>query len=227
MANIILVAGTYHGGWYWNPIISDLEAAGHSVYAPTLSGLNPDVTVAGPINLDTHINDILSIVDDNNLSEVILVGWSYGGMVITGVADRTSAKVQNLVYLDGQLPKPGQREWDLMPDRDDWVKLCLDGINFYPDAWMLGHEPRTQPHPVGTKLQPLDYDQAKFDAFAKVFIYAEKWVHIPDVKSPLERSFTLAKTMPGWQTQSWPYGHDLIREARAEVLQLLITVAKA
>ena len=227
MTNIILVAGTYHGGWYWNPIISDLEAAGHSVFAPTLSGLDPDVSIVGPINLDTHINDVLSVIDNNKLEDVLLVGWSYGGMVITGVADRTSAIVQKLVYLDGQLPKPGEREWDLMPDRDDWVKLCLDGISFYPDAWMLGHEPRTQPHPVGTKLQPLEYDQVKFDGMNKVFIYAEKWVHNPDLKSPIERSFLLAKASPGWQTQIWPHGHDLIRDAKFEVAELLLNLAKA
>ena len=227
MTNIILVAGTYHGGWYWNPIISDLEAAGHSVFAPTLSGLDPDVSIVGPINLDTHINDVLSVIDNNKLEDVLLVGWSYGGMVITGVADRTSARVQKLVYLDGQLPKPGEREWDLMPDRDDWVKLCLDGISFYPDAWMLGHEPRTQPHPVGTKLQPLEYDQVKFDGMNKVFIYAEKWVHNPDLKSPIERSFLLAKASPGWQTQIWPHGHDLIRDAKFEVAELLLNLAKA
>ena len=227
MANIILIAGTFHGGWCWEPILEELQSAGHNVFAPTLSGLDPKVSVAGPINLDTHINDVLQVIEGNQLDDVVLVGWSYGGMVITGVADRTSAKVHKLVYLDGQLPEPGQREWDLMPDRDDWVKLCLDGISFYPDAWLLDLEPRTQPHPAGTKLQPLDYDQAKFDSFEKVFVYAEKWMHNSEINSPLERSYLLAKDSTGWLTFSWPYGHDLIREASSEVAQLLIEVSKA
>lgn len=226
MANIILIAGTFHGGWYWDPIVPALQAAGHSVYAPTLSGLDPLVPVAAGVNLDTHINDVLRVIEVHDLAEVMLVGWSYGGMVITGVADRTSATVQKVVYLDGQLPLPGQREWDLMPDNDDWVKLCLDGLNFHPDEGMLHHEPRTQPHPVGTKLQPLNYEQSKFDALDKVFVFAQKWMHNPNADSPLEVSFRRAQQGVGWQVQSWPYGHDLVREAGDEVLQLLLEQAQ-
>ena len=186
MANIILVAGTFHGGWYWEPIKSVLEVAGHRVFAPTLSGLDPELPVAGPINLDTHINDVLLLIENNHLSQVVLVGWSYGGMVITGVADRTSAQVRKLVYLDGQLPMSGEREWDLMPDRDDWVKLCQDGIYFYPDEGL----------------------------------------HNPEIKSPLERSYLLAKASAGWQTQSWPVGHDLVRESAVGVTELLLAVSE-
>jgi pimeloyl-ACP methyl ester carboxylesterase len=224
MANIILVAGTFHGGWYWDPIVPGLAAAGHAVYAPTLSGLDSADLTAGPINLDSHIDDVLRVIDENKLAEVVLVGWSYGGVVITGVSDRTAAKVEKLIYLDGQLPNPGQREWDLLPPADQASTLasCLDGLNIYPDEWLLEYEPRTQPHPLGTKLQPLDYDQGKFDALDKVFIYAERWFHNPEVTSPLEPSYLRAKGAIGWRTEAWPFGHDLVREAAAEVESLLI-----
>ena len=108
MANFILIAGTYHGGWYWDQVVPALIKAGHKVFAPSLSGLDAGNPINSQINLDTHITDVLRIIEDNNLDEVVLVGWSYGGMVITGAADRTEAKVKKLIYLDAQSPKPGE-----------------------------------------------------------------------------------------------------------------------
>ena len=229
MANIVLVAGTFHGGWYWDPILAPLEQAGHAVYAPTLTGLEPESANAGSINLDTHIDDVLRVIDSNGLTEVMLVGWSYGGMVITGVADRTHAHVKKLVYLDGQLPEPGQSEWHLMSQkhRESALNQCLDGISLYPDAWLQQYEPRTRPHPIGTKLQPLTYDQTKFNALDKIFIFAEKWFHDPDVPSPIEPCFLRARDGNGWAVQTWPVGHDVVREAAQRVSTLLCDLAKA
>lgn len=227
MTNIVLVAGTFHGGWYWNPIVPALQAAGHAVYAPTLSGLDPEVRASEPINLDKHINDVLKVIDDNQLEEVMLVGWSYGGMAITGIADRTQAKVVKLVYLDGQLPMPGQNEWSLMPalDRESMIASCFDGVNVYPDPWIVQHEPRVQPFPLGAKLQPLDYEQTKFDQLDKVFVFAEKWFHNPSETSPIEPSYLRAKAGEGWRVQRWPFGHDLVREAAQDVTDLLLAEA--
>lgn len=224
MANIILVAGTFHGGWYWEPLIPLLTEAGHEVFAPTLSGLDPDRSSGASINLDTHVNDIIQIVDSNQLDEVVMVGWSYGGMVITGAADRLEAKVQKLIYLDAQLPKPGEREWDLIPahEHETFIDLCKDGVNLYPEEAMLSYEPRMHPHPLATKLQPLTYDQARFDELEKVFVFAEKWFHDPSVISPIKASFIRASNDPGWATHSWPFGHDLVKEARAKVAELIL-----
>ena len=223
MANYILLAGTFHGGWYWDPILPALEEAGHKVFTPTLSGLK-DENELKPVNLDTHIEDVLKVLDDNSLDEVILVGWSYAGMVITGVADRTRKKIRKLIYLDAQLPKPGQCEFDLMPmqDRNSALTQCLDGLNIYPNEWLQNYEPRTKPHPIGTKLQPLNYDESKFDGYAKIFVFAEKWFHDPQVVSPIKPSFELASQMQGWELQTWPFGHDLVREAPDEVIKLLL-----
>jgi hypothetical protein len=145
-------------------------------------------------------------------------------MVITGVADKTTAAVKKVIYLDAQLPKSGQREWDLMPeaDRVSMLNMCLDGIKIYPDAWLREYEPRVNAHPLGTKLQPIHFDQSKFDALDKVFIYAEKWFHDPAVVSPLRQSFLSASGAVGWRVESWPFGHDLIREASTEVAELLL-----
>lgn len=224
MANIILIAGTFHGGWYWSPIIPTLEAAGHRVFAPTLSGLDPDRPAAAPINLETHIQDVLKLVADHNLTDIVLAGWSYGGMVITGVASRMAESVKKVIYLDGQLPKPGEREWDLIPPQEHeiFIDMCADGLNLYPNAENLKYEPRMQPHPLATKLQSLNYDQAKFDALEKIFVFAEKWFHDPSVTSPIEKSYKRALVDSGWTTHSWPFGHDLVREAGEQVAAIIL-----
>jgi pimeloyl-ACP methyl ester carboxylesterase len=224
MANIILIAGTYHGGWYWDPIIPALTQAGHRVFAPTLSGLEPERFGTSNVNLSTHIEDVIRVVEANELDDVVLVGWSYGGMVITGAADRIAGRVQKLIYLDAQLPKPGEREWDLIPahEHETFIDLCADGLNLHPDQGMLSYEPRMQPHPLATKLEPVTYDQVRFAAIDKVFVFAEKWFHDPSVSSPIEASYIRASNDPRWVTHSWPFGHDLVREAGQQVAELII-----
>jgi pimeloyl-ACP methyl ester carboxylesterase len=226
MANFVLVAGTFHGGWYWDPVTSELLNNSHSVYSPTLSGLDGEIQTSA-INLDTHIGDIVQVIESHSLDDVILVGSSYGGMVITGVADKARGKIKKLIYLDGQLPRPGEREFDLMPsiDCDKMLAQCLDGLNIYPDEWFKNYEPRTRPHPLATKLQPINYDQKNFDGIPKVFIFAEKWFYDTSVTSPLKRSFDLASKSEGWEVQSWPYGHDLVRECKERVIALLLDQA--
>ena len=227
MANIVLVAGTFHGGWYWDPIIPSLTEAGHKVFAPTLSGLDPNIPTSERINLDTHIENVLDVIEANQLADVILVGWSYGGMVVTGVADRARKRIKKLVYLDAQLPNPGQSEWELMPslDREGMIQDCTDGLAIRPNAWLLNHEPRMQPHPIGTKLQKLDYDQQLFDQLDKVFVFATEWFHDSNVESPIRPSFLRATVDKGWRNQTWQCGHDLVREVPNKVLDLLVIEA--
>lgn len=227
MAEFILVAGTFHGGWYWNPIKDLLLQEGHIVHAPSLTGLEGPIE-SKSINLETHIQDILNIIENKKLTEVILVGWSYGGMVITGVADRNREKISKLIYLDAQLPTPSQREWDLLPSKDQATTLdqCLDGLNIFPNDWLREHEPRVHPHPLATKLQPLDYDQKAFDQIEKIFVFAEKWFHNPESISPIRRSYEQAQRSVGWETLSWPFGHDLVRECPEMVVELLLHQAE-
>ncbi|MEY4067581.1 MAG: hypothetical protein RIQ44_793 [Actinomycetota bacterium] len=224
MANVILIAGTYHGGWYWDGLADNLRALGHSVFAPTLSGLDATGPSDRAVNLDTHINDVLSIIDDNQLTEVVIVGWSYGGMVVTGVADRTKAKIKALVYLDAWAPKSGQAEWDLIPDYDKpgFLASCTDGLNLRVNPGLLAHEPRMTTHPLATKLQPLHFDEAKFAEFKKVFVHGEKWFHDPAVPSPFVQILDRARVEPNWQAHSWPVGHDLYREAPDQVQSVIL-----
>ncbi|WP_413798283.1 alpha/beta fold hydrolase [Streptomyces iranensis] len=113
MATFVLVHGSWLGGWVWEPVAAGLRASGHTVHCPSL-------TAAGPhVGLDTHIDDIVGLTDGQALTEVVLAGHSYGGMVITGTAYRRPARVRRLVYLDAYLPGPGQAAFDIQPGLRD------------------------------------------------------------------------------------------------------------
>src|SRR5947208_4541944 len=109
MATFVLVHGAWFGSWCWQKIIPFLEAAGHEVYAPTLTGLAERASELSPeVGLDTHIQDIVGELVEKNLHGVILVGHSYGGMVITGVVDAVPERIAHLVYLDTFVPRDGE-----------------------------------------------------------------------------------------------------------------------
>ena len=109
MATYVLVHGGGHGGWCYQRVARRLEAKGHVVYAPTLTGLGERAhLLSADVDLDMHIRDIVAVLEFEDLRDVILVGHSYGGMVITGAADRAANRVGRLVYLDAANPANGQ-----------------------------------------------------------------------------------------------------------------------
>ena len=109
MATYVLVHGGGHGGWCYQKVARLLRAEGHEVHAPTMTGLGERSHFVRPgIDLDVHITDIVNVLHYENLRDVILVGHSYGGMVITGVADRAGDRIGRLVYLDAANPENGQ-----------------------------------------------------------------------------------------------------------------------
>jgi pimeloyl-ACP methyl ester carboxylesterase len=108
-ATFVLVHGAWHGGWCWKKLAPLLRAAGHQVYTPTLSGMGDRSSQLAPeIDLDTHINDVTAVLQYEDLREVILVGHSYGGMVITGVAEKAPDRLSRMVYVDAFLPENGK-----------------------------------------------------------------------------------------------------------------------
>ena len=116
MTNFVLVQGAWIGGWYWRPIAQALRKAGHEVYTPTLTGLGERSHLIGPnVNLDTHITDVANVFKYEELSDAVLVGHSYGGMVVTGAADALPERIASLVYLDAFVPRNGQALFDLIP----------------------------------------------------------------------------------------------------------------
>ena len=108
MVNYILVHGGWHGAWCWDKVVPLLQAAGQMAYAPTLTGLGEKTALLTPeVGLDTHIQDVVDLIKTKNLQQVILVGHSYSGMVITGVAYRIPDRIAQLVYLDAATPRDG------------------------------------------------------------------------------------------------------------------------
>src|SRR6266487_878936 len=117
MAVFVLVHGGWGGGWEWRRVEERLRAAGHDVFRPTLTGLGERRHLLNrEVDLDTHIEDVLALLHFEDLDDVVLCGQSYGGMVVTGVADRTPERIRHLVYIDGFVPHSGESVFDLFPD---------------------------------------------------------------------------------------------------------------
>lgn len=173
MTTFVLVHGGGHGGWCYQRLARLLRRAGHEVHCPTLTGLGERSHLLNPsIDLDTHIEDVVQLLHYEDLTGVYLAGHSYGGMVITGVADRALDRVGHLIFLDAAQPGNGQSLTTLSPalmalaHREARI---VDGVELvlFPDssavklygvtdardcAWML---PRLTPHPWACFTQPL------------------------------------------------------------------------
>jgi pimeloyl-ACP methyl ester carboxylesterase len=130
MATYVLVHGGGSGGWIWRRILPMMRAPGHAVFTPTMTGSGERSHLLRPdVGLDTHIEDIVQVLKFEDLSNVILVGHSYGGMVITGVADRALERIGQLVYLDASHPHDGESLTDLTPDIMAFAKQDLRKVN--------------------------------------------------------------------------------------------------
>jgi pimeloyl-ACP methyl ester carboxylesterase len=139
----VIVHGAWGGGWDWKHVDDLLTADGNTVYRPTLTGQGEHVNLSSTnIDLDTHIQDIVNVILWENLHNVVLVGHSYGGMVITGVADRVPDRIKRLVYIDALLPINGESEKDIRPPA---VKH-IDQDGFAIPTWVTNNTP--PPHDV-------------------------------------------------------------------------------
>ena len=104
----VLVHGAYGGGWLWRDVAAGLRARGHGAWTPTLTGLGERAhLLSGQITVETHILDVVGLITAEELGDVILVGHSYGGMVVTGVVDRMPDRIRHVVYLDALVPEDG------------------------------------------------------------------------------------------------------------------------
>lgn len=175
----VLVHGAWHGGWCWNKLTPMLRAAGHEVFTPTLTGLGERAHLLAPeIDLSTHITDIVSVLEYEDLHNVVLVGHSYGGMVVAGVAEAVGSRIAHLVFLDGFLPENGRALTDYTPfapqtRNDGWRVPALDlsndlGVTDERDlAWA---RPRLGDQPLRTITQPVQLSTQIYNSFAKTYI---------------------------------------------------------
>ena len=163
MATYLLVHGGGHGGWCYKKVAKLLRVAGHEVHTPTLTGLGERSHLLGPhIDLDLQINDVVKTLEFEDLHDVILVGHSYGGMIITGVADRATDRIGHLVYLDAANPKNGQSLVDVAGPFMQAARASarvVDGIELvlFPGTDPLGYYGVKDPEQLAwmkTKLTP-------------------------------------------------------------------------
>jgi pimeloyl-ACP methyl ester carboxylesterase len=159
MTTFVLVHGGGHGGWCWKRVAARLRHAGHEVFTPTLTGLGERAHLLHEgIDLNTHIQDIVGVLQWEELADVVLCGHSYGGMVITGVADKAPAQLRALVYLDAFLPADGQSLMDLVfPERvasfRDYARTKGAGFRVAPiPAEVLAVNRQDRPGLIGSVL---------------------------------------------------------------------------
>nr|WP_238589876.1 alpha/beta fold hydrolase [Pseudonocardia sp. AL041005-10] len=116
MSTVVLLHGAWHGGWAWQRVVPGLRAAGHDVHTPTLTGLSDRAHLLTPqVGLSTHVQDVVALLEAHDARDVVLVGHSYAGQVVTGVADRVPDRVARRVYLDAFVGDDGDAAIDLLP----------------------------------------------------------------------------------------------------------------
>lgn len=214
----VLVHGAWHGGWCWQRVSNELRAQGDIVYTPTLSGLGEHKNTLSPaVNLETHITDIVNLIEMEDLHDVILVGHSYAGLVIAGVADRIPQRLSKLVFLDALLVGNGESGFSIQPkavqnvitksaEKDNGLSIPAWSADVFGvtkpeditwvNARLTAHPFRTftQPlvlhHPYGNHL-PLIYISCTVNQLPAIVPYAEK-----------------AKNSKEWKYYALETGHD-------------------
>jgi|SRR5471032_280295 pimeloyl-ACP methyl ester carboxylesterase len=187
MASVVLAHGAWSSAWAWKKMRPLLRAAGHEFFSPSYTGLGQRAHLAKPdIDLDTHVQDVVSAIEFEDLKDITLLGHSYGGMVATGVADKVGSRIARVIYLDAFAPKDGQSLFDLVgakaegnmragaaKDGDGW-KLPINPMP--PDtasedvAWA---SPRRRPQPIKTFEQKIKLG-SKESLPPRHYIYAKK-----------------------------------------------------
>ena len=232
--NIVLVHGAWHGGWGWKRLTPLLRRAGHEVFTPTLTGLGERAHLAGPaVDLETHIQDIVGVLETEELEDVLLLGHSYGGMVVTGAADRVPQRIARLVYLDAFVPENGRSLMDyVVPERGARFREegertgsvtppppSLWGITRPGDAaWLTRHESR---HPFASMRQPVRLqNEAALARIPKAFVYCS---------SPATGSFdqfaARYRNDPAWRFFELATGHDAMILAPEALARILLELA--
>jgi pimeloyl-ACP methyl ester carboxylesterase len=231
MADFVLVHGAWHGAWCWSRVLPPLWAAGHRAFAVTLTGLGERAHLLSKgITLDTHIADVAQVIEAEELLDAVLVGHSYAGMVITGVADRLSARLRHLVYLDAVVPLPGE-SWSSghSPETQAARRQAIaeTGVLAPPDpavfgltgadrAWVAR---RQTPQPGRVYDATLTFDAERLAALPRTFI---------DCTQPALATIALMRTRvraePGWSVAEIATGHDAMVSAPRELVDILLAI---
>lgn len=153
----VIVHGAWGGSWAFRKVDSLMTEQGSIVYRPSLTGQGERVHLASAdITLDTHIQDVVNMILFEELDEIILVGHSYGGMVISGVAEKVPERIRKLVYLDAMVPNDGESVMDIMDPEGNGLKNMIQGDYLVP-VWVKADQkpPKDVPHPLKTFTEPI------------------------------------------------------------------------
>ena len=234
---IVLVHGAWGGAWIWQRVLGPLRAAGHAVFAVTLTGVGERAHLRHPgLGLQTHVDDVLGLIAAEELHDSVLVGHSYGGMVITGAADHLLAgaagAVRRLVYIDAMVPLPGeswgeQHSPELVAARTAAALAnghalpppdpAVFGLTGTERDWLLR---RQVPHPFGPYRQPLHFDGARWASLRRCFIDCTAPAY-PTIAPMRQR----VRQLPGFEIIEMATGHCPMVSAPGALVEHLLALA--
>lgn len=233
VATFVLVHGSWHGGWCWRNVVPLLHRAGHAAYAPTLTGLGERSHLVGPtIGLSTFIQDIVQLFEFEELRDVVLVGHSFGGMVVTGAAEELADRVSRLIYLDAFVPEDGQSLFDILPRSDEvdlrhrarvegagWLMppypLEVFGITDPDDAaWVQSH---LRFMPIRTYEEPVRLGSERARRLPRSYIACSGFPVFAPIRARAKEE--------GWDYHEMDTAHDAMVTAPRELADLLIALA--
>ncbi|WP_028934152.1 alpha/beta hydrolase [Pseudonocardia spinosispora] len=216
MTTFVLVPGGWHGAWAIQALVRELRGRGHEAFPVTLTGVGERRHLASAsVNLDTHIQDVLAVLETEEITDAVLVGHSYAGMVITGVADRAPSRISRLVYSDAYVPADGQSCFELTNDvfRQVFLQVGADGYSVPAPA---GTAPRATPHPLASFMQPIRLTEAPDNIPARDYLYLSDWADTPF--TPFYERF---RDDPAWRVHVVAAQHNMptvMPELMADVL---------
>jgi len=234
MSTYVLVHGAWRGGWIWKRVRRALQSHGHEVFTPTLTGVGErSHLLSREVNLETHIADVINLIHWEDLTDVILCGHSYGGCVVTCVADRIPEKITALVYVDAFVPENGQCLHDTLPPEDrnaqletartvgeGWKTPLIPAEVFNVNArdrdWV---DRQSTLQPLACFQQPLRLTGAINRIEDITYILANGWS-----PSPFPQFYDKAKSR-GWKTLTLACGHDVMLDRPEELTQELLAIS--
>jgi pimeloyl-ACP methyl ester carboxylesterase len=232
VASFVLVHGAWHGAWCWQRVARMLERNGHQVFAPTLTGLCERSHLLTPaVDLNTHISDVANDVKWKELKDIVLVGHSYGGMVISGVAETMEQAIASFVMLDAFMPENDQSVIDLWPApmREGLLAAERGGATTIPPraaahfkvnekdcAWV---DAQCTPQPIKCFLQKLPLTGARERIGRKTYIRAAGY------ENPYFNAGLASARAKKWRTYEVPCGHDVMLDMPERLTEILQDVA--
>ena len=226
MATYVTVHGAWDGAWFWRPVARHLQAAGHEAFTATLTGSGERAHLARrDVDLATHVEDVVNVLRYEDLRGVILVGHSYGGMVITGVAERAPERLAKLVYLDAFVPQDGQALADLFPP--EVVAWLEERARTLGDGWRVPPDPpdadRRTDFPLAALRQPLAVRDPQAARLPRAYVACAESRGVP-LFAHFEAAEARARA-EGWDVRELPTGHVPMQTMPRELAGLLLTFA--